>query len=123
MESQATEGTESLLDDVAAGAIIAVPSLWIFEVTNALVVLLRRKRMSQEQWTKARRSVALLSPEIDDLVPGTVLGTVSELAAKQRLTVYDAASLELAIRRRLPLATRDVDLSRAAKSCGVDTLL
>jgi predicted nucleic acid-binding protein len=35
------------------------------------------------------------------------------------LTIYDAAYLELAMRRRAKLATNDRDLLKAANACGV----
>jgi predicted nucleic acid-binding protein len=45
------------------------------------------------------------------------------LAGRYELSVYDAAYLELALRRRLPLASRDAALNKAAKLAGVKTLL
>jgi predicted nucleic acid-binding protein len=47
----------------------------------------------------------------------------ADLAADHQLSVYDAAYLELAIRRQLPLASRDAELNRAAKRHGIHTLL
>jgi predicted nucleic acid-binding protein len=44
------------------------------------------------------------------------------LADRFRLTLYDAAYLELAVRRNLPLATLDRELRDAAKAVGVDLL-
>jgi predicted nucleic acid-binding protein len=44
------------------------------------------------------------------------------LADRFRLTVYDAAYLELARRRALPLATLDEDLSGAASALGIHVL-
>ena len=41
------------------------------------------------------------------------------LARRHRLTVYDAAYLELAVRNALPLATLDAMLATAARSEGV----
>ncbi len=49
-------------------------------------------------------------------------GDINRLAGQHRLTVYDASYLELAIRRRLPLATLDTALARAATAEGVTTL-
>jgi predicted nucleic acid-binding protein len=47
---------------------------------------------------------------------------VLPLCRSQQLTSYDAAYLELALRRQLPLATLDEDLRRAAMSLGVEVL-
>jgi predicted nucleic acid-binding protein len=41
-----------------------------------------------------------------------------KLAQQQHLNIYDASYLELAIRLRLPLATEDVALARAATASG-----
>ena len=47
------------------------------------------------------------------------LVTLDALAAEHGLTAYDACYLELALRRRLPLATLDADLLAAMQRCGV----
>ena len=44
------------------------------------------------------------------------------LADQFRLTLYDAAYLELALRRGLPLATLDGDLRKAARAVGLELL-
>jgi predicted nucleic acid-binding protein len=43
----------------------------------------------------------------------------AELAAREKLTTYDAAYLELALRCGLQLATLDADLAAAAERHGV----
>jgi len=48
-----------------------------------------------------------------------VFGKISELAEQYHLTVYDATYLELAIRRKLPLASRDDALNASAQKAGV----
>jgi predicted nucleic acid-binding protein len=47
------------------------------------------------------------------------LHSVLPLARDYRLTAYDAAYLELAIRRNAPLATFDAKLRKAAKAASV----
>jgi predicted nucleic acid-binding protein len=44
------------------------------------------------------------------------------LAARFRLSVYDAIYLDLALRSGLPLVTYDEDLTAAAKAAGVETV-
>ena len=46
--------------------------------------------------------------------------TIAALAERRRLTLYDAAYLELALRTGLPLATLDADLKKAAQAAGVE---
>jgi predicted nucleic acid-binding protein len=51
-----------------------------------------------------------------------VLRDILALAREQRLATYDASYLELAVRRRLPLATRDTALQKAADRLGLGLL-
>ena len=121
--AQASEATDELLDRVAEGAPLVVPTLWPFEVANSLLVLLRRKKMLAEDRDRALGALARLPLVMDDEGPRLALGKISELAAEHGLSVYDAAYLELAVRRKLPLASRDDALCKAARSCRVKLLL
>jgi predicted nucleic acid-binding protein len=57
-----------------------------------------------------------------DIAPPPGGAPVMMLARKHGLTFYDAAYLELAHRERIPLATLDGDLARAAASEGVELI-
>jgi predicted nucleic acid-binding protein len=59
---------------------------------------------------------------VDDEGARNAFDTISDLAEKNGLTMYDATYLELAMRRSLPLASRDQALRSAAKQCGVKVL-
>jgi predicted nucleic acid-binding protein len=109
--------------NLAAGGIIAVPPLWPYEVTNSLVFLLRRRRIEKDDYAAARSLLSKLSVSIDEESARRAWVHLADLASEHGLTVYDAAYLELAIRKQLPLALRDTDLNRAAVRCGVQTLL
>lgn len=94
-----------------------VPALWWFELRNVLVVNERRRRLSEKQSANFLRE---LSSEITITVePAPDETAVMSLARRRRLTVYDAAYLELALRERLPLATLDALLAEAARREGV----
>jgi predicted nucleic acid-binding protein len=121
--SQSSNATGHLLDEVSSGRPLCVPILWAYEVANALLVLKRRNRIRPEEWASARRSLARLNPVVDEEGARAALGKVSDLAAEHDLSVYDAAYLELALRRSLPLASRDAALNRAARRYGVGVLL
>ena len=60
---------------------------------------------------------------LDDEGPGRAFEDTSALAQKYSLSLYDAVYLELAVRRGVPLASRDAALNKAAKRAGVRTLL
>ena len=123
VHSQSIEATAQLLDEVASGRPFVVPVLWMFEVANGLLALTRRKRIDALQCARARLALNRLTPAVDDEGARFALTRVSELADKYRLSVYDAAYLELAQRRGVPLASRDTELNKAAKLMGVRTLL
>jgi predicted nucleic acid-binding protein len=95
----------------------------MFEVANSLLVLMRRRRISREEYTRARHDLTDLRPVVDDEGPHRAFGETLDLADKHALSVYDATYLELAIRKGLPLASRDRALNKAAKVAGVNTLL
>ena len=93
-----------------------VPSLWWFELRNVLVVSERRGRLTEPVSAAFLRAVARLDIAIDRTPDSTA---VLALARAHRLSVYDAAYLELAQRTAAPLATLDAALARAARDEGV----
>jgi len=99
-----------------------VPSLWRLEVGNALEMDVRRGRHVPEFRDGALADLALLAIQIDPETDRHAWGATAQLAQKYRLTLYDAAYLELAVRRRIPLATLDRELRAAARSAGVQLL-
>jgi len=123
VESQASSATDRLLGQAEAGASLHVPVLWTFEVANALLILKRRRRIDAQGYDQARVDLKGLRPLLDAEGLQLVLSAVSELALKYELSAYDASYLELALRRRLALASRDAALNKAAKAAGVRTLL
>jgi predicted nucleic acid-binding protein len=114
VHSQAIDATDALLDQVAAGTPLIVPTLWPFEIANSLLVLFRRKKILAAERARALGALARLPFTVDDEGPRLALGRISELAADHGLSLYDGACLELAVRRKLPLASRDQALGKAA---------
>jgi predicted nucleic acid-binding protein len=96
-----------------------VPAHWPAEVANALLIAVRRGRISREKANRFFLDLRALPIRIDPESSETVFDHVFKLAEKYGLTVYDAAYLELAIRESLPLATLDNDLRKAARASGV----
>lgn len=118
--AQATDDTRRLLESVREGATVHVPALWHLEVANALLVLARRQRLTDEERLTALGWLQQLPCATDHEASGLAFGRLSELATEHDLSVYDAAYLELAQRRSLPLACRDGPLRRAPQECGVE---
>ena len=96
-----------------------VPCLWWFEVRNILIVNERRRRIGESDTAAFLLNLSRLRVRMDRLPEGDA---VLRLARTHRLSVYDAAYLELAQREGLPLATLDADLRRAAAEAGVALL-
>jgi predicted nucleic acid-binding protein len=92
-----------------------VPSLWWFEIRNILVVNERRKRITESDTGFFLRDLAGLRIRVDREPEEAV---VLRLARTHRLSVYDASYLELALRKAIPLATLDTDLTVAARAEG-----
>ena len=88
-----------------------VPCLWWFEVRNILVANERRLRITKSDSGAFLLNLSRLRIRVDR-VPED--GSVLRLARTHRLSVYDAAYLELAKRESLPLATLNADLRKAA---------
>lgn len=98
--------------------IAVVPVLFWFEIRNVLAISERRRRLRPDEGDAFILLLAGLDFVFDDNRSDDVL----RLARRHHLTVYDAAYLELARRRGLPLATLDRHLAAAARAEGIDLL-
>src|SRR5260370_10188447 len=98
---------------------VSVPADWMLEVTNALLVAERRKRIAAASVNHAvgilRQLPIRADAETDDQAGRQTL----ELARRHLLSIYDAAYLELALRLGAGLAALDEPLKVAAQKRGV----
>ncbi len=99
-----------------------VPSLWKLEVANVLEIGVRRGRNTAKFRDATLADLALLPISLDPHTDRQAWSATPQLASRHRLTLYGAAYLELALRRGLPLATLDTDLTTAARAEGVVVL-
>src|ERR1017187_1341997 len=99
-----------------------VPALWRLEVANSLTMAVRRRRIDPDFRRAALADLALLDIATDQQTDSYAWTDTLNLADHFRLTVYDAAYLELARRRALPLATLNQELRTAAMAIGVTVL-
>ena len=86
---------------------------------NGLIMAVRRGRIDLERVARFARDLAALPIRIEPPRAPAEWDAVIRVAIKHRLTVYDAAYLELAERTGLPLATLDGELRTAALAAGV----
>jgi predicted nucleic acid-binding protein len=109
---------DSLLTRLEAGEAALVPVLWLYEVS---AVLARAQNLGSLTAAKANEFIGALKAldiAIDSDGTERILTDVHRLSIAHRLTSYDAAYLELALRQNLPLATLDAELIRACKAAG-----
>ena len=117
--AQATSETSAMLDAIEAGAVLEVPALWPLEVANALTVLVRRRKLTEDDRQTGLGWLRALPIRIDHEMASLAFSKLSELASTYQLSVYDASYLELAERRTLTLACQDGPLRKAAKRRGI----
>jgi predicted nucleic acid-binding protein len=117
-EDEADTYAEAVEDSLPAATAV-VPSLWPLEVANALVTGERRKRTTEAKVTAFLVLLKALPITLDDETAVRAWSDVPHLARAHNLSAYDAAYLELALRRGLPLATLDDKLKAAAAAAGV----
>jgi predicted nucleic acid-binding protein len=99
-----------------------VPGFWFLEVTNVLAVSERTRRLNRVKTSEFLNLLRRFDLVVDDEVELRAFDHLLPLCRAHKLTGYDAAYLDLAMRRSLPMATLDVDLRKAAKSVGVGLL-
>lgn len=105
--------------DILASDIMLVPTIFWYEIRNVLLVNERRQRISQGHGVLTLQKIDEI-PRIEDGTHSS--GTTMSLARRHGLTVYDAAYLELALRRGAALATLDVRLATAAGNEGISVI-
>ena len=116
-----SEATRQVFEAVAEDGAV-VPALWRLEVANSLTVALRRGRIDPEFRRAALADLARLDITTDTSTDTHAWSAILDFADCFRLTLYDAAYLELAHRRAVPLATLDNHLRTAGVALGIRVL-
>ena len=117
-EDEITARGDALMHHVAnEGAV--VPSLWRLEIANALQMAVRRKRISAIYRDQSLDSLRAFPIAVDGETDRHAWETTLTLAERCKLTLYDAAYVELAQRLRLPLATLDREVRAACRTARI----
>ena len=120
-DDEASAQTDAFFERVRdEGAV--VPALWHLELANVLLQAEKRGRIATGDVATRLELIAELPIATDHETSARAWREVIALARAQGLTAYDAAYLELAVRRGLPLSTRDAALKGAARRIGVAIL-
>lgn len=121
-EDEQTPEIMAVLDRAAETGAFA-PQLWPIEALNGLLMAERRGRINGSVRHRLAGFLHDLPVSVDDETAFRIWSATATLAETQRLTVYDATYLELAMRLGLPLATNDKPLATAARDVGVPLIL
>jgi len=113
-ETENSRQSDALIDKVAADGAV-VPTIWSLELTNALVKAERRRRISRHDSEIFLALMEELPINVDTETSQRAFHETIALARNNAVSTYDASYLELAMRTKLPLATADQALRRAAK--------
>jgi len=121
--SEATPDTDALLDELAGGRHAWVPALWHLEVANVMLGAQKRGQIDRAGVEKFLSTLRALEIEVDDETTAVAWTRTLGLGQAYGLTAYDAAYLELALRKGVPLASLDEPLRKACKKAGGALLL
>jgi predicted nucleic acid-binding protein len=122
IEDEHAHTTAATIEALREPRLLPVPAHWWIEVTNGLLMAERRKRLTQVGFAEAIRFIRTFPMVVDPETDSRATSETCALARHFNLTIYDAAYLELAIRRSSVLATVDKALARAAEASGVELL-
>jgi predicted nucleic acid-binding protein len=121
LPDERSDATDALADELERTTAVA-PAIWPYEVANALLVAQRRARIANDDVVRVRRALAALPIEVEAMPSEHILSAVSDFGHRLEITSYDAAYIELAARRRLPLATLDERLRKACTALKIEVL-
>lgn len=116
LKPQSTPYTEKVLRRLASGDTPIVPALWVSEFTNVIAKAVQSKALDAESAEEIMLHASALPIKAQ---PSPKLTDLFAIAQKHQLSAYDATYLELSLRLKIPLATADARLMKAAKTQGL----
>jgi predicted nucleic acid-binding protein len=119
LEDERSEYAREVRARIPDAELVSVPSHWMLEVVNALLMAERRKRIAPAAVSHAAGILRQLPIRTDSETDPQAGRQTLELARQHTLSIYDAAYLELALRLGACLASLDQSLNAAAKKRGV----
>ena len=123
IQEQSNSAIDALFQDGYRGIVsLLVPALWFTECGNTLNEMVKRKRLTLAQAQEGFTTLRYCRVQADVSLTIDIQSRILSLAQAHHLSFYDAAYLELAVRRQCLLATLDQDLRGAAIAAGVHCL-
>lgn len=118
-EDEANQYADNVLESLRHVRAIA-PVIWPLEIGNVLAVAERKGRLKYIDCIQFWELLSELPIEVEGQVSEKVMMNVYTLAREAQLSTYDASYLELAMRKKLPLATSDKALLKAARKFDIE---
>lgn len=109
---------EHVAERFKLGETALATTFWPHEVLNALLVGEKRKRISRALIRNFLEDLSTLPVVLEQVPAKEVFERIESLSRKYDLTTYDAAYLDLAVEKALPLATLDEHLIQACRKAG-----
>lgn len=122
LPDEASEAADRFLARLSRKSVLWVPALWWYEVANGLTTAQRRARATPADGARLAELYGLLPVQTDLDLRSETLWRLHSLAIQYDLSAYDAAYLELALRRGIGLATLDRGLRAAARKAHIKTV-
>lgn len=110
---------DAAFEILAVNGIALVPPIWPLEVANTCLSAERRKRLTIPDVEKIFSILGALPIEIIQYADLKSTWDIQSMARTHNLSAYDAAYLELAKRKTLPLVTLDKKLKQSTAKAGV----
>jgi predicted nucleic acid-binding protein len=120
LPDEQTGAVRTFFDGLNPDDTIWVPALWWHETANVLAVAVRKKRLHQTDASNALTLFSALKPRVDHASGTGYAQRLMELALTWNLSAYDAAYLELALRKGSTMLSHDRSLLDAAGRCGIE---
>ncbi len=114
-DDETTDYSEAVLESLRSKSAL-VPVIWPLEVTNVLLMAIKRKRLTKIKAAAFLDRLNDLPIKLANSKPLSTMVSVFELGDEHKITSCDAAYLDLAIAHNIPLSTMDKDLAKAAKA-------
>jgi predicted nucleic acid-binding protein len=121
-KDEANARTNAIRRSLAEDSYAITPRIWLLEIANVLLVAERRGRLTKSDASTFTSFLKDLPIEIDSEYDEWNLDGLMTLAREHHLSSYDAVYLELARRKKIPLATLDSDLAQAARILNLELI-
>ena len=111
------KASSKILNSITKYGIMA-PGLWVYEVTNTLAVSVRKNKLTVSDVHGLMNDIQLLPIEFDK--PTTEnMSNIFHIANEYKLSAYDAAYIELALRANIPIASFDKEIVKVSGQLGI----